>query len=296
MNTLISVGELIDNSWDLYRKYFKTFMRISGWLLVVIILNLIALTLYPSSGALTYHANLTTPETIGVILFAITSLILSPLLGFWIFLAIAHAANFAVTQKRIDLKNVYQATKNRYWPTLWVIILVGLVLLFAQVITLGPSVLLGILGSWINNVPLLVIANILFLIGLFTSIYFTTRWTVLFIMAPYTAALDNRNKKDALVSSRKLIQGRFWQVVLRIILPKIIFILFGLFAATILSLFVKIFVNNSTDQQLDLYVRMQNISTNLIPLFVMILLNPLIILSDVLLFKNLNANRSASIR
>lgn len=294
MNILISVGELIDRSWDLYRKNFKIFMHISGWLLIVAILDIVALTLYPSSGALTYHANLTTPETIGVIIFAFTKLILSPLLGFWVFLAIVHASNFVISQKLIDFKNVYQATKNRYWQTLWVVVMVGFVLLFAQVITLGPSVLLGILGSWINNVPLLVIANLLFLIGLFVSIYFTTRWTILLIMAPYTAALDNKNKKDALVSSRKLIAGRFWQVVLRIILPKIIFILFGLFAATILSLLVQIFVNSSTGIQIDQQIRMQNITESIIPILITILLNPLIILSDVLLFKNLTASRSTS--
>ncbi len=291
-NNLISVGELIDQSWNLYCGQFRTLMRLSGWLIIVAILNVIALVLYPTVGALSLHSSLTHSETAGVLLYIFTNFIVSPLLGLGIFIAIVQAADAAISKRPIDFKQIFQGTLNRYGSALIVTVLVACTVILAQIITIGPGILFVILGTWSNNTIILICADFLIMIGAFSSVILTIRWVMHYLLAPYANILDGTQKKAALTQSRELIRGRFWTVCVRVILPKFVFFLFGVFFVAITSLIIQLLISGSTGLNIDTSVRIGSFADSILPLLVAIFINPLMILSDVLLFKNLKGDRT----
>lgn len=262
-------------------------MQISGWLVIIALLNTVALLLYPSAGAIAYHTNFTSAEISGIFLYGFSNTILSPLLGFWVFIALAIGAKSVITRSHMTIPQVMHETKKRFLPTVAVAALVGLTLLLAQVITVGPSILIGAVGFWLNNVWVLGIANALLVIGLIISVILTTRWTLYYMLAPYATILDQSKNKQALLKSRKLTEGKFWSVLFRIILPKIVFVLFGILLTVLISTLINSIVIGSTGFNLEVQQRLTNLVTSVLPLLIMIFLNPLIFISDVLLYQNL---------
>lgn len=294
MKTLLSIGTLIDESWAYYRKNFHGFMNISGWFLITGILNTVALLLYPSSRVLAFHSYLTGYETFAVILCAITSLVLTPLLGFWIYVTLTRATFRSIKNQDFQKKTFFLETKLYFVPAIIVTILVGLMLVWAQIITIGPAIIIGIIGSFVNNTPLVVLANIALVIGLFVSIYLTSKWSVYFYMAPTSNILDGAQKKSALQKSRSLIEGRFWNVLLRVIVPKLVFVAFTMFAFMIISLILKFTISTFVGLNMDLQDRLLSIVNLLIPILSTILIYPLFILSDVLLYQSLKGETTPS--
>jgi len=106
-------------------------------------------------------------------------------------------------------------------------------------------------------------------------------------MAPYVCVIDGVEKKSALIQSRLLVQGRFWSTLIRIVLPKFVFVLFGIGFAAIATFMIKIFINGATGMTVDQSLHLLTISTNVLSVLIAIFLNPLLILSDVILYKNL---------
>lgn len=288
MKPLISIGDLIDQSWSKYRSQLPYFLQLSGWLVVIAILNAIALLLYPNAGAIAYHTNFTFGEVTGVLLYGFTNLLLSPLLGFWIFISLAIGAKSVIRGERMNIANVMQETRQRYLPTLAVAVLVGLTLLLAQIITLGPSILLGVIGYFMRNAWILGAANILLVIGLIASLIITSKWTLYYMMAPYASIFDRLKNKQALQKSRALTQGKFWSVLFRLLLPKIVFILFGLLVAVLINLLLNAVLVGTTGLNLDVQQRITSLLDAALPMLIAIFLNPLIFLSDVLLYQSLS--------
>ena len=292
MSNLLSVGDLIDQSWNLYRVQFRAFMKLSGWMLIPVVLNILALFLYPTVGALTYHSTLTTSELTGVILYAFTNFLLSPLLGLWIFISVTQASNAAASGQQIQTVSILRGTKNRYFSALGVIVLITCMIVLAQFITLGPGIILEVVGGWMHNVIILAAAAILMIIGAFASCILTVRWMLHYYMAPYANIVDGSQSTNALTRSRTLVQGRFWSVLVRVVLPKFVFILFSIFFITFISLLIQLFLNGSSLLGTDFANRISNLNDAVLPLLVAILINPLIILSDVILYKQLNGPRT----
>lgn len=294
MKSLISIGDLIDQSWNKYRANMPFFLQLSGWLVLVALLNAIALLLYPNAGAIAYHTKFTAGEVTGVVLYAFSNLLLSPLLGFWVFISLALGAKSVLSGERTSIASIMQETKKRYLSTFAVAILVGLTILLAQVITLGPSIVLGTIGFLMQNAWVLGVANGLLIIGLIASLILTTRWTLYYMLAPYAAILDRAKNKQALKKSRELTEGKFWSVLLRILLPKFVFLLFGILLAMLLSLVLNIFLVGSTGLNLDVQLRIRELIEAVLPVLILIFLNPLIFLSDILLYQNLTEQSGAS--
>lgn len=287
MKPLISIGDLIDQSWNKYRASFPFFLQLSGWLILVAILNAVATLLYPNAGAIAYHTKFTFNEISGVVLYGFTNIILSPLLGFWVFVSLAIGAKSVLDGEQMSIASVMRETKRRYFAALAVAALVGLTLLLAQVITLGPSIILGAVGFWMQNAWILGIANGLLIIGLIASVIITSKWTLYYMMAPYAAILDRAKNKEALKKSRALTQGKFWSVLARIVLPKLVFVLFGVLLTILINLVLNTFIINATGLNLDVQQRISELTTSVLPILLAIFLNPLIFLSDVLLYQSL---------
>jgi hypothetical protein len=274
---LLSVGELIDQSWDVFRANSQSFLEISAWLLLTAILSAVALAFYPSASDLALNSALTGLETFGVLLFSFTNLLITPLISFLIYIALTRATGAALSRRRFSLRSLLIEIKPLFLPTLSTSIMVMLMILFALVIGFGPAAVVGALGLLTRTSIIVFIANLLLIVGIY------------YFMAPYLTMLDGTRTKLALATSRQLIEGRFWSVLMRIVVPKLVFVIFGVFLMTIIGYLVGILTDLSAGLNLDTQLRISTMTTTVVPIVIAVLINPLIVISDVLLLRSLRS-------
>ena len=111
--TLITIGELIDRSWEHYHKEFASLMSVSGWILIVAAFNVATLALYPAASRLmAVNATLTKPEAVGVAMYAFSNWILAPLLGIVIFIALIRLIRGQLSGKKGSMRAIVADTKR----------------------------------------------------------------------------------------------------------------------------------------------------------------------------------------
>lgn len=284
---IISIGQLIDQSWELYRERFNELMSISGWLLLLAILYTLSLALYPSASTLWFSNKLTLAENAGIWLFIFTNYVLAPLLGLWVLIGLVRYGRMLIAGRGNDPKKAVSEIKARFIPTIVVSVMLVLILVVAVLIGFGPSILLAALGAIFKSSSLVVLANLLLIIGIFVALVLSFKWMVEYILAPYATIIDGDIGKKALASSRELIRGRFWEVLLRLAIPKFVFFLIGIILMVIVAYITSILVNATSGLNLDLQLRLTTMVKWTIPVVIAVLINPLIILADVLLYRSL---------
>ncbi len=288
-NKLISVGELIDQSWEVYRARFTELMTISGWLVATAVLYTIALAFYPSASSLAAGVGLGGLELFGIILFSVTTLVIFPATSFWIYTSIARGLAMHFARRRPDPKKAMQQGWKIFFPALATSVMVMLMILFAMVIGFGPSIILATIGALTQAGSLIILANILLIVGIFASIFFSLKWLVYYFLAPLITILDGTKPKAALLASRELISGNFWDVAIRVAVPKLVFFIFGVFAMSIFSYMAGILIDTTGGFNLDLQLRVSTMIQTLVPIVIAAFINPLMVISDVLLLRSLRS-------
>lgn len=284
---LISIGELIDQSWEHYRARLPEFLSISGWILITAILYAIALAFYPSASKLSLGADLSGLETFGVLIFTLTSFLVTPIVSFWVYIALTKAVNKQLSKQTVDPKLAMREVKPAFFPTLLTSIMVMLMVLLAIVIGFTPAAVVATLGFLTNASIVIVFANLLLIAGIFVALFLSVKWVVYYVLAPYLTMLEGMPAKTALATSRQLTQGRFWSVLFRVLVPKLVFIIFGVFAMSIAAYLVGIFIDFSAGLNVDIQLRISTMTTTIVPIVIAVLINPLVVISDVLLLRSL---------
>ncbi|PJA45163.1 hypothetical protein CO174_05005 [Candidatus Uhrbacteria bacterium CG_4_9_14_3_um_filter_50_9] len=289
---LISVGQLIDQSWDIFRGRLVELLSVSGWVLVTAILYAIALSFYPSATKLGLGGDLSNMEFIGVILFALNTFIISPIITFWVYISLTRMVRAHLARRSVDHASAIKEGRQAFIPALITTIMVLLMLVLAIVIGFGPPAIIAGIGAWFSVSGLIFVGNLLLIFGLFLALYLSVQWMVYYFFAPIATINDNLKGRQALEASRRLVAGKFWEVLARIIVPKLVFLSFGVFAMTMFSYVATFFVDASGGLNLDLQLRLTTMTNTIIPIMIVVLINPLIIISDVLLYQSLKDNRS----
>ncbi len=285
--SLISVGRLIDESWDLYRARFHELMSVSVWLLWLAILSVLSLSLYPAASTLWLSNELTGSEYAGVIIFILTNYLVAPLLGIWVFIALVRLIRQQMTGRNGDPKKAIKETKSLFLPTILISIMVAFLLVIAILIGFGPSIILATLGAIFQNAALVILGNLLLVIGTFVAFGLAFKWMVEYMLAPYATAMDGLAGKKALGATSQLVRGRFWSVLFRLLVPKLVFIFIGVILMGIAAYITEIVLSAAGGLNLDLQLRLTTLVEWTIPVVIAVLINPLIIIADVLLYKNL---------
>lgn len=283
---LISIGELIDNSWEHYRRTIIDHLSISCWLLVKALLDIIALALYPTVTTLATNAVLSPTEQAGIILFVLSNAVIAPLIGVWVLAGLVRLTRGQM-MGRGDVRAAIKDARAYFVPTLIVSVLLALILLAGLAIGFGPTLILAGLGAWMNNGTLIILANVLLIFGVFVAFVINFRWSVYYVMSPYAVLLDDVGGTAALTRSRTLTQGRFWSVLARYALPKVVFVLFGLVAMGILSYIATLIVSAAAGLNLDVQLRLITITSSVFPVAIAAVVNPLLVISDVMLYKSM---------
>jgi hypothetical protein len=287
---LISVGQLIDQSWDRYREHLGAFLSISSWLLILAIVNTVALLLFPDATTLLLGERIDTAQGIGVILYAVSSFILAPLLNIFVLVSIVRLVRSILSSRGASAKRAVQEMKKRFWPTLVTSVMYVVILLLAILIALLPSGILSLLSLWFDSSLLLSAANLFLILGIFGALFFVLRWAVQFYFAPYLSAQDDLKSKRAMLESRLLTHKRYWSVFLRLLAPKVVFILFGILIIWVLNTILLVAFSGISGLDLDLTVRLSSFTQHVTPILATVFIQPLIILSDMLLIKDLQTS------
>ena len=233
MPHLLSVGHIIDHAWEHYKKYFLSLMSIAAWLLLPTLIGIIALALYPSATTILSERDLTVVEMIGSGLWIVNSFIITPIIGIWIFICLTRLIHGQLEQKHLPLQTISKAGWKLFLPSIWVGILVTLIAL-ASFLFMAPGFLLNALASTKDLSVLGNISMILILIGIALSVFFIVRWMVHYALAEYALIIDEKRGTLALTHSRILVEGRFFAVLGRLIVPNMVFLLIALIAQSVL--------------------------------------------------------------
>ncbi len=285
---LISIGELIDQTWERFREHTRSYLSISIWIILVAILNVIAISFYPSATKLlSENSTITGLESFGIALFAFSSIILAPLLNVFVLVGIIRLFRAILAGRGTNLKRAVSEIKQRFWPAALISIMYLFIVLLAGLIPLLPAGIAGLISLFLQNEVLLSLANILLILGIFFSTFLVVRWGVEFYLAPYLVIQEDQKVRVSLMNSRTLVRGRFWQIFLRIIAPKIVFVLFGVLMIWLINILLTVVFSGISGLNVDVQARLLSYSDSVIPIFVTVFIQPLVILSDVLLLKSL---------
>jgi len=288
---LISVGQLIDDSWDTYRSRIVEYLTVSSWLLITAILYVVALAFYPAASKLQFGAGLSGLEVFGIYLYALTTFIIAPIITFWLLASLTRLASNHLSRKKVDHKTALREGKEVFLSALLTTVMVFLMMVLAAVIGFGPPALIVGIGELVNVGALVVFGTVLLVLGTLVALVLAVRWMGYYFFGPIETMIDGAKGKAALEISRDLVKGRLWGVLARIIVPKLVFIIFGAFAMSIIAYLVSALIDASAGFNLDLQLRIATMTQSVVPILIVIVLNPLVVISDVLLFRSLKASR-----
>jgi hypothetical protein len=284
---LIAVGDLIDRSWEHYRKEFRDLIAVSGWILLVALMDVTALAIYPSASKIIGDSALSTQETLGVGLYAFANWMLAPIIGLWTFVALVRLVRSQLSGESNGLAAAARDGVRMFFPALLVSALVILVLFGAVAAGFAPALALTIAASYVQNNALAVLAGLSLIVGTIVAIVLGLSWSVRSYFAPYALLMDGKRGRASVSASRAMVNGRFWPVLIRLVVPKLVFIMLGILAASVVSFVYSLATGAFAGMNLDVQLRLSTISTSVLSALAAALLNPLIVTADVMLYQSM---------
>lgn len=281
--SLISVGTIIDKSWHTYKTHFGSFISISGWMLLVAILNIIGFIFYPTASTLLSGETYTGREIFGTVLLMLNNFIFIPLLSIWVTASLVRLIDAIFSGRTVTLKAIMKEGRAFFGPFLLVSVLFSLVIL-STFLFLVP----GLFFIFMGNTTISIIGTLLLIIGLVLTCVCLCLWGVRFFFSTFTTLVDKQHGRKALQASEKLVRGHYWDVVVRLVLPKILFFVVFAIALHIARTIADTIIISSTGLDIDLQIRLKTIIFGLLVLIQTILINPLILIADFLIFKDLH--------
>jgi len=289
---LMTIGQLIDRSWDYYHERFSAFMSISIWSIITAILAIITAILLPTVEKMQTGELLSASEIFATILKLFNGLFVTPILGLWVFIALAIYTRTILARRRKPIKeSLIKAWKN-FFSVLWVSILIFLILIGGIFIGLGPSIPFLLLTIWTGSRILLSISYFLMIVGTIVAFVINVKWTVQFTLAPIAVITDGIKGIEALKKSRNIVKGRFWKILFRLVVPKVLAIGIGLIILYILFLISAAALGFLPNISISLAVVLVVITKAILPTLVTIIIQPFPIIADVLLYDSLRGQRS----
>jgi len=290
-SNLITVGQIIDQAWDHYRKHFVEIISVAAWLLILGALYTIAFAFYPSTTDILTSQSFTGLQTFGIVLASLTSFILAPIMGIWLFSAIVKMIDKQAKAEKIDLKKHAKGSFKIFWPLVLINILFTL-LIASPILLFLPGVILGIVGGMMTNGILTFIGVLLFVIGLIAAVIIMTLWSIRYFFVGYALVIDNQRGKSAFKESHSITKGRFWAILWRLLVPKILYFLILALAQYLIVTIVFVVISALMGNNIDLAERIYSILQTLVGVSLAILINPMVLIADYLIYQSVKTNKA----
>lgn len=316
MSNLISIGKVIDATWDHYVQYFKALSRIAMWLFVIAAFTVVGGIVTPvDAGESIAFGSISFQIILGIVL-RFAGFIAGIIVGAWVFLAIIQTVSAQSRNKNVDQKAISSRSWHLIIPYFWVALVKFLVIL-SPLLFIIPGLAIIIYNTAITQISWIsAIGILLTFIGVIAAFVGIVWFTVQFHFAafqlvfdrlkdvgtsssPYKALGKNAGKWIAFVfktgvqsmkGAKELVKGRWWKSLWRIALPKVVFIVAIVFIQIILSIFVSILIPGFSGNVV-LYTKISIIADTLISTGVAVLSTPLIILTDYYVYDSLRKTK-----
>ncbi len=291
MAKLITVGQILDTTWDHYTKHFKIIMRISLWFFLIALLMIVGKFLTPVNPAELLIANpqVSITSNIGYLIIILTSLVVSPILAVWIFLSLIKLIDTQNTGKNTDPTTAGLEGGKQFFHYL-IILVFKLVALSLPLVLMIPGIALSIYGvtekggPWVGSVSML-----LLFFGAIAGLILLAYITVQLAFIAFALMLDGKKHINAIKDSTELVKGRFWSVLWRLFVPKLIFGVAAMMIQGIIFFAVVPILSFST-LNIEASLRIADITYYLVASGMSVIFVPLLVIADYKIYDSLRKN------
>ncbi|HCC83400.1 TPA: hypothetical protein DEP96_00960 [Candidatus Uhrbacteria bacterium] len=247
MASLISVGQVVDQSIHHYRKYFKNLLNISLYLFAGTPFFIAATILY------------STTDNTRLIISAVCTLIgtlVSAIASIWTFNALIFTVDAEVQNKKTKTEVLNRSAWKKFWPSLALSIIIALASIIVTVLCLLPAAAIFLVSTAMHANSLLpFLAGIIFLLfGIVIAICVVGWILVTTLFAPYALMLEDNKIIQSLHRARNLINGRWWATLLRLILPNLCIAIIVYLIPKIIHFFLSILAVGSPSIIMPLFI------------------------------------------
>ena len=282
MSNLISVGKIIDTTWNHYAKHIQTLMRVTLWLFLVSAISILWIMVKPGESI-----EISTSEILTQSIFGLATFVISMTVGFWIFLTLLQVINATETKKSVDTKQAGKKSWKLFIAYTWVISLKFLATIAPLLLILPGLIIIalnitGPLIPWLSAIGIL-----LTFLGVILAFMGVVYISTIFQYAEYSLVFENVKGTAALKAAKQLVNGRFWATIWRIIIPKIVFVIPVIFINFVLVTFFTFLTPSFAGANIDVLMRISQIGDNIISTSVAVLTTPLFIIADYYVYSSL---------
>ncbi len=285
MTKLISLGQLLDTSLELYKKYWREFLGISLWLVAAFIPGLVGSLLVPlgnNQGGLADWLSFS---------FSIAGAIIVAVVSAWIIISVILIASTRTKGQTPDLSAISKKSWQLFLPYVMAsIIVLGIILGLALLPVPGLALMIFTQTQTQPSFFLLALGALLFFVGGIAATVFLIKLTIELGFVPYALALDNARGIQTVKQSIALVKGRWWATFFRFVIPKLIYmfviVLINFIVPAALSLLAVLAAPNST-----ILTKIIFVVAYLFTVTVSAASTPLIVVTDFVLYDSLRKTR-----
>lgn len=284
MASFISIGQLIDRSFDHTKKSFKELLAIILWIVVASVPTAIAkiVAVLETSEAVTAGDWL-------VIIFSIVGFFSIAVMSMWAYINLILTVSQQASGRTVDFKKMNRDSW-RLWLKYFALTIVILLLFVGMAAFSAPGLILIFTSAFKNNAMLSAIGSPLLLIGGIVSLITLLRYSIPLSFAPYLLLLEDATIREAVTDSIKLVKGRWLATFLRFVVPKFIYtlILLALNYATFVVFQILFAMVTNVSSVLTLVVYAVSL---FVSVFISVLITPLVVVNDYYLYDSLRKTR-----
>lgn len=285
MASLLSVGQILDQSLEHCRKHYKELLALVLWMVVASIPSVVGKLLAPTGG----DTALTTGDWLSFA-FSLTGAVLVVVVSVWMYAALTLTIAEQADGKRVNLKILSKQGWNVFGKYLLLTICLGLIFIGIATIT-APGYILLFVGSIGDASSILsALGTPLFFIGSLITLYLLAKYSIELAFAPYILLLEKTSVTEAIKESIALVRGRWLKTAVRFIIPKALYFLalfiINYIVFTALEMLMALIMQSSSFGVLAIYTL-----SLLLSAFMSSLVTPLVIATDYYLYDSLRKTR-----
>jgi hypothetical protein len=289
MSKLISIGQILDQTWDHYRTHFKTLMHVTLWFFLATILIIAGSFLAPfgaSPEILAEGVELSSSQMLGLVVMGVSGAIVAPVIGMWIFMTLIPLIRMQRNNKKINLHALGKESWKKFFSYLWIVILKTIATIL-PILLIVPGMILLFTGATQTNASYSSVGIFLTFIGILAALVLIIWIGTLLHFSEYRFLVDGTKGIKALKESKALAKGRFWNVLFRIILPKLVFAIAVVAVHFVLAISLALIATQFLASDPLTYVRVSGVLDQLISAGVAAVSTPLFVIADVLIYQSL---------
>lgn len=286
MANLISLGRLIDTSFDLYKKYWKEFLGISLWLIVASLPRLVGNLLSPLGAGPT----VTFGDWVSFGFSLIGSVVLA-VATVWVFISLIQLADTRAKGKSPDFKAINKQSWKLFLPYI-VVSLLALGIIAGVSLLAAPGIALLTASSLQENFSggLAALGIVLFFVGGLAAFVLLVKSSLELGLAQFALVVDGKRGLAAIKTCFSLINGRWWATFVRYVAPKLLYIfvivLLQFLIPAALALLAVVLAPTST-----ILTKLVYVAAYLFTISLSAVSTPLIVVTDYVLYDSLRASK-----